>query len=121
MNYRATSLKDCDHDLESLRRATIDPKPISYCSARSGGHACADSEPLYAVELRTFGYGASVSESVLLCADGLDVLREQIEAQRRKIVARNRRAASNRAGREDALRSLGLKKVRGALGGTYWE
>ncbi len=26
-----------------------------------------------------------------------------------------------RAERENALRSLGLKKVRGALGGTYWE
>lgn len=31
------------------------------------------------------------------------------------------RARKNRRAREDALRSLGLKKVNGALGGTYWE
>ncbi len=30
-------------------------------------------------------------------------------------------AALRRAERDDAMRSLGLKKVRGALGGTYWE
>jgi hypothetical protein len=33
---------------------------------------------------------------------------------------RARRRALRRA-REDVLRSLGLVKVRGALGGTYWE
>jgi hypothetical protein len=33
---------------------------------------------------------------------------------------RRKRNASRRA-RENALRSCGLVKVRGALGGTYWE
>jgi hypothetical protein len=36
-------------------------------------------------------------------------------------VARLHRAALNRAGRDDAMRSLGLVKVRGSLGGVYWE
>jgi hypothetical protein len=31
------------------------------------------------------------------------------------------RARENRRARDDAYRSLGLKKVKGALGGTYWE
>lgn len=31
------------------------------------------------------------------------------------------RAARARQGRDAVLRDLGLKKVRGALGGTYWE
>ena len=35
----------------------------------------------------------------------------------RKRTARN----AQRRAREDALRSVGLVKVRGALGGTYWE
>lgn len=34
---------------------------------------------------------------------------------------RRPKAKANRKAREDALRSLGLTKVRGALGGTYWE
>jgi len=36
-------------------------------------------------------------------------------------VARNRRARAARASHDDAMRSIGLVKVRGALGGTYWE
>jgi len=35
--------------------------------------------------------------------------------------ARRARARANRKAREDVLRSCGLVKVRGALGGTYWE
>ena len=31
------------------------------------------------------------------------------------------RARRSRQAREEALRSCGLVKVRGALGGTYWE
>lgn len=38
-------------------------------------------------------------------------------AQRRKTI-RKQTAAKRK---DDALRSLGLKKVKGALGGTYWE
>jgi len=34
---------------------------------------------------------------------------------------RNAKARAARKVREDAMRSLGLKKVRGNLGGTYWE
>ena len=34
---------------------------------------------------------------------------------------RNARARETRKAREDAYRSCGLVKVRGALGGTYWE
>lgn len=35
--------------------------------------------------------------------------------------AANIRAGINRKAREDAMRSCGLVKVKGALGGTYWE
>lgn len=35
--------------------------------------------------------------------------------------ARRARARANRKAREYALESCGLVKVRGALGGTYWE
>jgi hypothetical protein len=39
----------------------------------------------------------------------------------RKKELRNKRARENRHAREDAYHSAGLKKVKGALGGTYWE
>lgn len=35
--------------------------------------------------------------------------------------ARRKRINSNRRARNDAMRSLGLVRVRGALGGVYWE
>lgn len=35
--------------------------------------------------------------------------------------AKRKRAREGRRAREDAYRSAGLKKVKGALGGTYWE
>jgi len=38
-------------------------------------------------------------------------------ARLRKLAIANR----NRAGRDEAYRSAGLVKVRGALGGAYWE
>lgn len=31
------------------------------------------------------------------------------------------KAAANRKARDEAMRSIGLTKVKGALGGTYWE
>ena len=34
---------------------------------------------------------------------------------------KRKRARAGRRAREDAYRSVGLKKVKGALGGTYWE
>ena len=42
----------------------------------------------------------------------------QREEQRK---ARNRRVNTARKTREGIMRSMGLTKVRGALGGTYWE
>ena len=33
----------------------------------------------------------------------------------------SRKARQSRKMRDEAMRSLGLVKVRGALGGTYWE
>jgi hypothetical protein len=38
----------------------------------------------------------------------------------KNLLAKQRRKI-NRKAREDALKSCGLVKVRGALGGTYWE
>ena len=43
---------------------------------------------------------------------------EEIEAKSKAAKARRN---TNRRAREDALRSCGLVKVRGAMGGTYWE
>lgn len=31
------------------------------------------------------------------------------------------RKAANRRARDEAMRSIGMTKVRGAMGGTYWE
>ena len=36
-------------------------------------------------------------------------------------IERNLRRAKLRKERDEAMRSLGLKRVRGALGGIYWE
>jgi hypothetical protein len=58
------------------------------------------------------------------CCDdaGLRLRCEAAEAEgaaaRRRKLARRREA---RRAREDVLRSLGLRKVRGNLSGTYWE
>jgi hypothetical protein len=38
-----------------------------------------------------------------------------------KARAKTRKANANRKGRDEAYRSCGMTKVRGALGGTYWE
>jgi len=35
--------------------------------------------------------------------------------------AKRKQANKNRKARESVMESLGLVKVRGALGGTYWE
>ena len=49
--------------------------------------------------------------------DGVDNLCEPCD----KAAERNKRRRTRRREREAVLRSLGLVKVRGALGGTYWE
>ena len=36
-------------------------------------------------------------------------------------VRKRRKTSLSRKQRDDVMRSLGLVKVRGALGGTYWE
>ncbi len=36
-------------------------------------------------------------------------------------MAKRRRRAENRKARDEAMKSLGLVKVRGVMGGTYWE
>jgi hypothetical protein len=47
------------------------------------------------------------------CRDGSCA---KCKAHKRRVRAREARKA-----RDEAMRSLGLKKVRGSLGGTYWE
>jgi hypothetical protein len=39
----------------------------------------------------------------------------------RRTAVRKARAKATRTSRREALKSLGLRQVRGALGGTYWE
>lgn len=48
----------------------------------------------------------------------IDIRIAQLEARRRE---RNERARIRRREITEAYRSLGLKRVRGNLGGTYWE
>ena len=43
---------------------------------------------------------------------------EEAETKRQKA---NQRRRANRKAREEVMESLGLVKVRGNLGGTYWE
>jgi uncharacterized Zn finger protein (UPF0148 family) len=49
------------------------------------------------------------------CEEAMDSVRSQ------RTDAARRRAVMIRKAREEALRSCGLVKVRGAMGGTYWE
>jgi uncharacterized Zn finger protein (UPF0148 family) len=52
--------------------------------------------------------------------DGDNLCESCDNAESKKRLARNRRQAATQE-RESVMRSLGLTKVRGALGGTYWE
>lgn len=45
----------------------------------------------------------------------------ELDKKGRAIFARRQRAAATRKAKDDVLRSLGLTKVRGDLGGVYWE
>jgi hypothetical protein len=45
---------------------------------------------------------------------------KELTAEDKKIAAR-KRAAANRKAREQVMKDCGLIKVRGALGGIYWE
>lgn len=51
----------------------------------------------------------------------IDTLCPACEAAETPAKLRRERAKQNRKARESALRSLGLVKVRGAMGGVYWE
>lgn len=50
--------------------------------------------------------------------DYFEVFRRQSFADE---ISKVHKAALSRKEKNDAMRSLGLTKVRGALGGTYWE
>lgn len=52
--------------------------------------------------------------------DGENRCRTCEEHEEKKAAVR-KRANANRRARDAAMRSLGLVKVRGAMGGTYWE
>lgn len=45
---------------------------------------------------------------------------EEVVAQQENLEAKAR-ARKKRRERDDVMRSLGLVKVRGSMGGTYWE
>ena len=53
--------------------------------------------------------------------DGDNTCRSCEDAADAKSKRRLRRARMNRQARESMLRDCGLVKVRGALGGVYWE
>ena len=52
---------------------------------------------------------------------GEEIYTKDGENQCNKCHGKKKKAALRRKEREDILRSLGLVKVRGAMGGTYWE
>jgi hypothetical protein len=47
--------------------------------------------------------------------------RAQVFAEAKKAEAARQRRNARRRERDQAMRDLGLRKVRGNLGGTYWE
>ena len=53
--------------------------------------------------------------------DGENVCRSCADATDARDVSKVAKVRANRKAREEALRSCGLVKVRGACGGTYWE
>lgn len=52
---------------------------------------------------------------------GDDLHSEHCMCKAFKLNARTARARANRKAKTEALRSMGLVRVRGALGGVYWE
>lgn len=47
--------------------------------------------------------------------------KEETPEEKKKREARNKRERERRKAQKEAYESLGLKRVRGSLGGTYWE
>jgi hypothetical protein len=81
--------------------------------------------PLRRLSEGTKTYVLNIETRILSCRDsvtGITYYPEGAEEARiRKAFGRRLRAALARAERDAALRDLGLTKVRGARGGTYWE
>ena len=50
-----------------------------------------------------------------------DTLSQEKCIQDRKRMERNKKRNTARRLRDQAMRDIGMKKVRGGLGGTYWE
>ena len=61
-----------------------------------------------------------LSSECPVCEAARDKVTGDFDREDRNIAMRHYRAIK-RQERDEALRSLGLKKVRGALSGTYWE
>lgn len=60
----------------------------------------------------------------LTCGDEIDTRDGENrcrECEENRSKMKRDEARLRRRERDDAMRSLGLKKVRGAMGGTYWE
>lgn len=74
-------------------------------------YATHDGEP--------FGYECEECEYFELLCGACDDLIVKWDANLKAVRARNR--ARNRRLRESVLRDLGMRKVRGSRGGTYWE
>ena len=54
--------------------------------------------------------------------DGETSYPDEMRAEKvRRVVASRDRASVNRRAKDDAMRSISMVKVRGNLGGTYWE
>jgi len=53
--------------------------------------------------------------------DGLDLTEEQRRILTQVMEESNRKRAAQRRMREQTMRDMGLTKVRGGLGGIYWE
>lgn len=64
-------------------------------------------------------------EAAFEIAKGLNTQTESAELRaatsEQKRIARQKRANANRKARNQAMRDLGLVRVRGNLGGVYWE
>lgn len=54
----------------------------------------------------------------MICTCGVYAGQHKIDCPTGK---RNAKLKARRQAKEEALKSLGLKKVKGALGGVYWE
>ena len=65
-------------------------------------------------------YRVNLRTGVVCASDGT-YPDHKTEVRIRSAVASRVKSARTRRQRDDAMRSVGIVKVRGALGGTYWE